>query len=438
MHLGSAIQKVLETTTARPDRGTRCAFRGVVVRVSVLGTEVLGYVSVIASVYSPHAPDRHRGPRTHGDRARRRTACVRRRGAWSAWPRRGREWRGDSAPLCPGPRDRRGERSRAARCARRPRERLGAARSARAAQALLTPSAAQRRRRWSAVRRCVLRDRRKQPIGPRRRPLAGRVAGNAREGGAPRAAGALPRRGLRCIQLPHHARGCGGAPRIAGRPGAGGARSTRARERGQLGSPGSTRRAHRSDRARRRRDRGTPAGGGRRIRARAAPALGRAGCGHSRARGGPGHRRGVRIVRTVHELREVVRSARNVGAHIGLVPTMGAFHDGHLTLMRRGRERSGFVVVSLFVNPTQFNDAADLTRYPRDEARDAELAEIVDVDVLFTPGIAEVYPDGFATSVEVAGLAEPLEGAVRGQGIFARSPRSSPSSSTWRSLTTRT
>jgi pantoate--beta-alanine ligase len=126
----------------------------------------------------------------------------------------------------------------------------------------------------------------------------------------------------------------------------------------------------------------------------------------------------VRIVRTVPELREVVRSARSVGAHIGLVPTMGAFHDGHLTLMRRARERSGFVVVSLFVNPTQFNDAADLTRYPRDEARDAELAEGVGVDVLFAPGVAEVYPEGFATSVDVAGLAEPLEGVVRGAGHF--------------------
>ena len=126
----------------------------------------------------------------------------------------------------------------------------------------------------------------------------------------------------------------------------------------------------------------------------------------------------MRIARTVAELREIVRSARSVGARVGLVPTMGAFHDGHLTLMRRARERSGFVVVSLFVNPTQFNDPADLTRYPRDEARDAELAEGVGVDVLFAPGVAEVYPAGFATSVEVAGLAEPLEGAMRGAGHF--------------------
>ena len=126
----------------------------------------------------------------------------------------------------------------------------------------------------------------------------------------------------------------------------------------------------------------------------------------------------MRIVRTVGELREVVRSARSAGARIGLVPTMGAFHDGHLALMRRARERSGFVVVSLFVNPTQFNDVADLTRYPRNEAHDAELAEVVGVDVLFAPPVAEVYPDGFATAVEVAGLAEPLEGAMRGAAHF--------------------
>lgn len=126
----------------------------------------------------------------------------------------------------------------------------------------------------------------------------------------------------------------------------------------------------------------------------------------------------MKVVRTIAEVREVVRAARGAGARIGLVPTMGAFHDGHLALMRRARERSGFVVVSLFVNPTQFNDVSDLTRYPRDEARDAELAEVIGVEVLFAPDVAEVYPDGFATSVDVAGLAEPLEGAMRGPAHF--------------------
>ena len=126
----------------------------------------------------------------------------------------------------------------------------------------------------------------------------------------------------------------------------------------------------------------------------------------------------MNVVRTVAELREVVRSARQRGARIGLVPTMGAFHDGHLSLMRRAHEQSGFVVVSLFVNPTQFNDPVDLSRYPRDEARDAELAGSVDVDVLFAPPVEEVYPEGFATSVQVAGLADPLEGTMRGPAHF--------------------
>ena len=126
----------------------------------------------------------------------------------------------------------------------------------------------------------------------------------------------------------------------------------------------------------------------------------------------------MNTIRTVRELREAVRAARGAGARIGLVPTMGAFHGGHLALMRRARERSGFVVVSLFVNPTQFNDAADLARYPRDEARDAGLARAAGVDVLFAPDVAEVYPDGFVTSVHVARLSDPLEGTMRGPGHF--------------------
>jgi pantoate--beta-alanine ligase len=126
----------------------------------------------------------------------------------------------------------------------------------------------------------------------------------------------------------------------------------------------------------------------------------------------------VKIVRTVAELRKTVHAARTGGSRIGLVPTMGALHDGHLALARRAREQSGFVVVSVFVNPTQFNDPADLERYPRDEARDASLLSGVGVDVLFAPPVDEVYPPGFATSVEVAGLSVPLEGAMRGTAHF--------------------
>ena len=126
----------------------------------------------------------------------------------------------------------------------------------------------------------------------------------------------------------------------------------------------------------------------------------------------------MRIVRTVPDLREVVRAARGDGARVGLVPTMGALHDGHLALVRRAREASGYVVVSLFVNPTQFNDPADLARYPRDEATDATLLRGAGADLLFAPSAEEVYPPGFATSVEVAGLTAPLEGIMRGPGHF--------------------
>ena len=126
----------------------------------------------------------------------------------------------------------------------------------------------------------------------------------------------------------------------------------------------------------------------------------------------------MKILRTVHALREAVSAARTRGERIGLVPTMGAFHEGHLSLMRRARERCGFVVVSLFVNPTQFNETADLDRYPRDEARDAAMAESVDVDVMFAPPVEEVYPAGFSTVVEVSGVSEPLEGVVRGPKHF--------------------
>jgi len=126
----------------------------------------------------------------------------------------------------------------------------------------------------------------------------------------------------------------------------------------------------------------------------------------------------MKILRTVSTLREAAAAARARGDRVGLVPTMGAFHEGHLSLMRRARERCGLVVVSLFVNPTQFNERSDLDRYPRDEARDAAMAESAGVDVLFAPPVEEVYPPGFSTTVEVAGVSEPLEGAMRGPAHF--------------------
>jgi pantoate--beta-alanine ligase len=126
----------------------------------------------------------------------------------------------------------------------------------------------------------------------------------------------------------------------------------------------------------------------------------------------------MRTVRTVRELRAALAQPRRAGARIGLVPTMGAFHEGHLSLMRRAREDCDEVVVSLFVNPTQFNEAADLTAYPRDEGRDAVLAAEAGVDLLFAPDVGEVYPPGFSTTVSVGGLTDRLEGASRGRGHF--------------------
>jgi pantoate--beta-alanine ligase len=123
-------------------------------------------------------------------------------------------------------------------------------------------------------------------------------------------------------------------------------------------------------------------------------------------------------LRTVQELRDALAPARRQGRTIGLVPTMGALHDGHLALIRRARETCDLVVVSLFVNPAQFNERADLERYPRSEQRDRELAEAAGADVLFVPTVEEVYPAGFATSVEVLGVSERLEGAARGSEHF--------------------
>ena len=126
----------------------------------------------------------------------------------------------------------------------------------------------------------------------------------------------------------------------------------------------------------------------------------------------------MRLVRTRKEVRESVAAARAENLSVGFVPTMGAFHDGHLALMGEAKGRTGFVVVSLFVNPMQFNDPGDLARYPRDEARDAAAAAAAGVHVLFVPDASELYPPGFDTAVMVERLSEPLEGAFRGPGHF--------------------
>ena len=126
----------------------------------------------------------------------------------------------------------------------------------------------------------------------------------------------------------------------------------------------------------------------------------------------------MKILRTIAEVRAAVRAAGGEGKSVGLVPTMGAFHEGHLSLMRRARAQNDLVVVSLFVNPTQFGANEDLGAYPRDGARDAALAETEGVDILFAPAASEIYPAGFATSIHVAGVTEVLDGASRGAFHF--------------------
>jgi len=119
----------------------------------------------------------------------------------------------------------------------------------------------------------------------------------------------------------------------------------------------------------------------------------------------------VKVVRTKKELRSLLAPFR--GGRIGLVPTMGAFHEGHLSLLRAARQECNTVVCSLFVNPAQFGQGEDLERYPRNDARDRELARAEGVDFLFVPSSEEMYPQGFETWVEPERLALELEGVLR-------------------------
>ncbi|HEX3240204.1 MAG TPA: pantoate--beta-alanine ligase [Solirubrobacterales bacterium] len=125
----------------------------------------------------------------------------------------------------------------------------------------------------------------------------------------------------------------------------------------------------------------------------------------------------VRVIRAKAALRAALAPARREGATIGLVPTMGYLHEGHVSLLRAARTECDLVVMSLFVNPTQFGPGEDLERYPRDEQRDLLLAEAAGVDFVFAPSVAEVYPDGFAARVEVGGnLTEVLDGDPERRG----------------------
>jgi pantoate--beta-alanine ligase len=121
----------------------------------------------------------------------------------------------------------------------------------------------------------------------------------------------------------------------------------------------------------------------------------------------------MQIITEIADLRIALQSVRRADQTIGLVPTMGAFHEGHLSLMRRAKAENDLTVVTLFINPTQFNDPEDFKKYPRDTDHDARMAESVGVDYLFLPPPEAVYPPGFDTVVTVRALSEQLEGASR-------------------------
>ena len=121
----------------------------------------------------------------------------------------------------------------------------------------------------------------------------------------------------------------------------------------------------------------------------------------------------LQTVRTVAALREAVQGWRAAGETVGLVPTMGWLHDGHMSLVRNSLAQNDRTVVSIFVNPKQFDRATDLEAYPRDEARDAAMLGEAGGDILWAPNADEMYPDGFSTTVNVTGLTDCLCGASR-------------------------
>jgi len=121
----------------------------------------------------------------------------------------------------------------------------------------------------------------------------------------------------------------------------------------------------------------------------------------------------VQVIKLKAQMREMVEAARREGRTVGLVPTMGYFHEGHLELMRRARADCDLVVVTLFVNPAQFTPGEDFEDYPRDFDRDSSMAEAVGVDCIFNPEPEEMYPEGFSTHVEVEGLSDLMCGKTR-------------------------
>lgn len=121
----------------------------------------------------------------------------------------------------------------------------------------------------------------------------------------------------------------------------------------------------------------------------------------------------MQIVRESMALHRLVRAFRASGERLALVPTMGALHEGHLALVAKARQRADKVIATIFVNPTQFNDPADLERYPRTETEDIAKLEKAGCDLVWNPSVGDIYPDGFATTVSVRGLSERWEGEHR-------------------------
>lgn len=121
----------------------------------------------------------------------------------------------------------------------------------------------------------------------------------------------------------------------------------------------------------------------------------------------------MQVVSTIREMSSMSDELRKGGQTIALVPTMGYFHEGHLSLMREGRRRGDVLVVSLFVNPAQFGEGEDYEIYPRDFSRDKGLAAGIGVDILFVPTVEEMYPEGYQTFVEVERITKPMEGQFR-------------------------
>lgn len=121
----------------------------------------------------------------------------------------------------------------------------------------------------------------------------------------------------------------------------------------------------------------------------------------------------IKIVRTVHDLRKAVARWRDRSQTVSLVPTMGALHSGHISLVKLAKKKADKAVVSIFVNPTQFGANEDLSRYPRDEAGDLDKLDDADADLVWSPGVDEMYPDGFSTSIHAGSAAKDLEGAFR-------------------------